>query len=502
MKLFSKKQENTIVEDKSEKKDSIIKRFFKKIGGFIKSHKVLVIVVVIIIAVVFYMKYKAKQAMEAYEAQMNQPTTATVEQMDLQQSVSVTGTLVANETTTVTSTLGGTGVTGVKVAKVNYEVGDYVEAGTIVVEFDGDDYDRKIAELSAQYSINDMESAMSIDDYNKKIDDLVKQIDEDQKYLDDNRDIYNNLKDAYEKYEDIGKLPGSGEEARWLSQSQIAMALADPVSIEIYEKKEDAVEDAQYQITLYQKQIELLQLKQDYATNYTQVDAYDDVYESKEKTTVEAPISGYILSMNVEEGNNYTQGNTVFTIADTSGFIVEATVNEYDIANIKEGLPAAVRFEATGDEEFNGTVSFVAVASESSVSTQTATSAYSAAATGATSSGSTATYKIKITMDDTDDRFRVGMTAKASVILDSVSNVIAVPYDCVQDAEDGSKFVNIINDDGTEKKVTVTTGLESDYYVEVKGDGLEKGMTVEAIVTDAPSTDIQDYITYDDGGEY
>ena len=34
--------------------------------------------------------------------------------------------------------------TGTKVNAVNYEVGDYVEAGSVVVEFDSDDYAEKL----------------------------------------------------------------------------------------------------------------------------------------------------------------------------------------------------------------------------------------------------------------------------------------------------------------------------------------------------------------------
>ncbi|MBR1622408.1 MAG: efflux RND transporter periplasmic adaptor subunit, partial [Pseudobutyrivibrio sp.] len=193
--------------------------------------------------------------------------------------------------------------------------------------------------------------------------------------------------------------------------------------------------------------------------------------------------------------NNYTQGNTVFTIADTSAFVVEATVNEYDVANIQKDLPANVKFEATGDEEFGGTVSFVSVASEATISSNAASSAYSAATTS-TSSG-TATYKVKIKLNENDDRLRVGMTAKASVVLDSVSNVLAVPYDCIQTDEDGNTFVTAIAEDGTKTNINITKGLESDYYVEISGEGLEEGMTVEAIVTDAPSTDVMDYIYFE-----
>ena len=105
-----------------------------------------------------------------------------------------------------------------------------------------------------------------------------------------------------------------------------------------------------------------------------------------------------------------------------------------------------------------------------------------------------ATYKVKIQLNENDDRLRVGMTAKASVILDSVDNVLAVPYDCVQQDKDGKDFVAVIKKDGTKKNIYVTKGLESDYYVEIKGEGLKEGMTVEAIVKDAPSTDIMDYM--------
>lgn len=481
-----------IGDNSTSKKDSKIKGFFKRVGGFLKRHKKLFIILVIVLCVYGYFRYNAKKAAEMLAEQANQPVTATVENMDLTQSVSVTGKLTANNTKTITSTIGSSGVTGVKVAQVNYEVGDYVEAGTVVVEFDSDDYNRKLAELNAQHNISDAEAVVNLDDLNKKINDTQKKIDETQKYLEDNKTIYDNvkaLKDDFDKY---------GEEAygdRYNSQNAAILdkfGMSIPMFIEDYEDKRDSISDLEFQITALQNQIELANMQQDYATNYSQVDELNDVYKSMDKTQVATPISGYIISMDVEEGNNYTQGNSVFTIADTSGFIVEATVNEYDIANIKEGLPVAVKFEATGDEEFSGTVSFVSVASTTTVSSGAA-QAPQAAAAGSTGTG-VAEYKVKITLDGTDDRLRVGMTAKASVILDKAADVLAVPYDCVQEAEDGSYFVTVIGKDGSKKDVPVTRGLESDYYVEISGEGIDAGTTVEAVVADGPSTDIMDYM--------
>ncbi|MCR4568443.1 MAG: efflux RND transporter periplasmic adaptor subunit [Pseudobutyrivibrio sp.] len=494
MGLFKKKNEPTVIGENSSRDDSNKVGFFKKVGGFLKKHIKLIIILCIIVGVVLYFRHKAQAQAQLLEAEANKPVTATVEKMDLTDSVHVTGTLKANETAVVTSTLGGTGVTGVKVKKVKYKVGDYVEKGSVVVEFDGDDYSRKIAELSAQYDISNTESAMNIEDMQKQIDETQKEIEEKKKWLDDNKDIYDNLKDAYEKYEKYKDIDPAVVN-RWQRESAAAMAKAEPVSIELYEAAQKEIEKLEETIRTTQNKITLAQMNQNYATTYTQVDAYNDVYESMDKTTVSAPISGYILSMNVDEGNNYSQGSTVFTIADTSGFTVEATANEYTIAKLAQGYPAAVKFEATGDEEFEGEVTFVAVASEASVSDNSASAAaaMSSEPSGG-GGGATPSYKVKIAMTGTDDRLRVGMTAKADVILASAKNVLAVPYDCVQAAEDGSFFVTVINKDGSEDNVVVTKGLESEYYVEVSGEGLKEGMTIKAIVEDGDSTDMMDYL--------
>ncbi|MDC7280034.1 efflux RND transporter periplasmic adaptor subunit [Butyrivibrio fibrisolvens] len=458
-----------------------VKKFFGKIGHFLRKHVKLVIVIAIILGIVGYARYNMAKAQKLMEEEANKPVTAEVDQMDLTKSVSVTGTLTATDTAKVTSTIGGT-MTGIKVKKINYEVGDYVEAGSVVVEFDGDDFDRKIAELNAQYNIENKQGVQDIDDLQKTITDTQKKIEERKEWLEKYKVYYDDVKGAFDNGQ---KDPYSGETERYEEQNQIIKARYG-FTMEEYEMKRDELEDWEDAIDQAQTKIELAQLKQAFSQNYTQVDAKEDVYESKDATHVEAPISGYIITMNVTEGNNYAQGNTVFTIADTSEFVVEATVNEYNIANIETGLPAKVKFEATDDESFDGEVTFVSLASEDVIGTNQQ-------ATG----GNVASYKVKIKMDKTDKRMRVGMTAKASVIIDSAKNALCVPYDCVQKKDDGTLFVNVIEDDGNKKEIKVTKGLESDYYVEVKGEGLKKGMTVEAVVADGPSTDIMDYMYFD-----
>ena len=69
------------------------------------------------------------------------------------------------------------------------------------------------------------------------------------------------------------------------------------------------------------------------------------------------------------------------------------------------------------------------------------------------------------------------MTAKASIVKDAVYDVLTVPYDCVTADEDGNSYVNI-DQNGEKTQVPVTVGMESDYYVEISGDGIDENTKV------------------------
>lgn len=67
-------------------------------------------------------------------------------------------------------------------------------------------------------------------------------------------------------------------------------------------------------------------------------------------------------------------------------------------------------------------------------------------------------------------------TAKCSIVKKEASDVYAVPYDAVH-KENGESYILIKDGDST-SKVTVTTGMETDYYIEVQGDDLQEGLQV------------------------
>ena len=71
------------------------------------------------------------------------------------------------------------------------------------------------------------------------------------------------------------------------------------------------------------------------------------------------------------------------------------------------------------------------------------------------------------------------MTAKCSIILEEVSDVYAVPYDAIHKNTSGDSVIYVKDSStDTKKELVVTKGMESDYYVEVSGDGLSEGLGV------------------------
>ncbi len=183
-----------------------------------------------------------------------------------------------------------------------------------------------------------------------------------------------------------------------------------------------------------------------------QENAVDTYQEQLEKGTLKASIAGTITAVNVKEGDTYA-GGVIATIQDCSDFVVSAEIDEYDIADVELGMKAIFKTDATRDEQLEGEVIFV-----SPTPTQ----------------GSDVTYQVKVRINSDTGRLRLGMNAKLNIILSETENVLTVPYDAVQQDENGNDVVYVITrtETGgtTRTAVPVTVGAEGDYYVEVNGD--------------------------------
>ena len=186
---------------------------------------------------------------------------------------------------------------------------------------------------------------------------------------------------------------------------------------------------------------------------------------------LKSTVSGTVTSVNVKKGDNY-QGGTLLTIEGVESFIIEANVDEYDVSDIEEGMEVIIKTDATRDEELKGRVIFVAPSSNESTSSNVA-SGYSSA-----SSSNGATYLVKIEVLSSNDRLRLGMKAKVSIITEKAENTLVVPYDAITEKEDGTKIITVINEYDTQTEIEVKVGLESGYYSEIISDKIKEGMKV------------------------
>lgn len=87
---------------------------------------------------------------------------------------------------------------------------------------------------------------------------------------------------------------------------------------------------------------------------------------------------------------------------------------------------------------------------------------------------------IKIEVLNPDNNIQEKMEALCTLVLEKAENVVALPIEAVQIDEANQKYVDIVLDDGTTKKININTGISDDYYVEITS-GLKVGDRVQII---------------------
>jgi RND family efflux transporter MFP subunit len=114
-------------------------------------------------------------------------------------------------------------------------------------------------------------------------------------------------------------------------------------------------------------------------------------------TRLKAPIGGSIAACRAEANENVQSGQTVVLLTSGSDLEVQVAIPEIIIAQVKEGSPVVITFDAIPRKEFSGRVTEVGVAS-----TQMAT-----------------TYPVTVRLDGPDPAVRSGMAADVSFRFES-----------------------------------------------------------------------------------
>ena len=493
-----------------------------------KKKKLWIPILIVLALIIGIVSISLKRMGSQIEMAANTVEIQPVAKRDLSDSISMKGTISGESKTNVMS------IASAEVTSVSVQPGDIISEGDPLVTLDTADLEKEIASLGTDITNADAiaqnETAQKKDSLNQAVEDqntalsrAQSTIDEAQRDLDSTQNNYNSCKDSLDKKN--GSLSDAKREleaaekelqkaSTALESAQTAYT-ADPddkklkkaydAALKTQTEKQTAYEKAQLSLTNLQTDIASLEAelstydssikaaqntlesaKESYADtatstartvaaaqNAVNMEQYqsDDSHSLSEKLdnlkkqlddcTLTAPCSGVVTAVNVSVGDNYAAGTTMITIEDTSALKVIVNVEEANILKLQEGMKAIITTDATGEEEISGTVTRVVRVKNQST-------------TDAAASGS---YSAEISIDSTS--LLVGMNAKARIILQEKSSVLAVPYDLIRLDDDGSNYVLVAigNEDGTATAVrkNIVCGEEVDYYTEITGGDLKEG---------------------------
>lgn len=178
---------------------------------------------------------------------------------------------------------------------------------------------------------------------------------------------------------------------------------------------------------------------------------WEDLYKP---TPLVAPLSGVVISRNVEPGQTVTGQDAVLVMSNR--LMVLAQVDETDIGRVKPAQEAGITLDAYPQEQIGAKVDHIAYEAKT-VSNVTI-------------------YEVDVVPARVPDFMRSGMTANVTFHVAAKRDILILPAEAVQQQEDGTSSVRLPNPEkkGRPRRQTVETGLTDGKKIEILS-GLKEG---------------------------
>lgn len=175
---------------------------------------------------------------------------------------------------------------------------------------------------------------------------------------------------------------------------------------------------------------------------------------ARENTVLTSPISGVVTARNYDPGD-MTGAMPIVTVARVSPVKIVINVTESELPKVHKGMPALVKFDTYGDEEFQGTVTTVMP----------------------TVDAASRTFGVEITLPNADSKVLPGMFGRVTLNLGKADRVVVPDKAVVKQQGSGNHFIYVYNADGTVsfKQVELGRRLGSEYELV---SGVEPGSQV------------------------
>lgn len=206
---------------------------------------------------------------------------------------------------------------------------------------------------------------------------------------------------------------------------------------------------------LYKEGAVSLQNFEQAEANYVNAqESYTAAGDAYSNCNVTSPIDGYVTSINVSVGNIATSAVPSLTVADVSSLIINTSVSEYIVGEIKVGDEVEIFITTLGKEAYKGEITAISPAP----------------------ANGSLTYPIKVKVMEENDKIKAGMFAEIRIIsAETDSNAVCIPSDSVI-LKNGKSLVVTLDEHNVPSFVEVITGLDNGEYVEITS-GLKEGET-------------------------
>ena len=181
---------------------------------------------------------------------------------------------------------------------------------------------------------------------------------------------------------------------------------------------------------------------------------FDAVAYEIDKSTLRAPISGFIVRKRVDVGDWVNAGAPVADLVDLDPVFAAGPVGERKIALLRTGLPARVTLDAFPGQVFDGEVAHIIPQADTR----------------------SRSFPVKVRLSNTRGRLKAGMLARVAVIVSSGEPSVLVPKDAV--VRRGPDEMVFVVSDGQAKAVKVRTGRGWHAFLEISNGALKPGQKV------------------------
>lgn len=290
------------------------------------------------------------------------------------------------------------------IRKLRFEEGDLVKAGEVIAELDNDEalYNMKLAEATlskTRFILDQMKASyeslrVSIAKDIEKAKAILTEVDNRRKRLLELKQL------GYVTEMDIDMVQKEFEVAKANLDSAIASKETLKAKQSEIKAQEEVVKEA--------------------------LNSFNITKLNYDRSFIRSPISGVITSRPVRIGEGVNIGSLIATVVSTKSMYIEAFIDEADVAKVRIGEEVNIRMDSYPGKVFKGEV-------------------YKISPVVLGGKQETRTFEVRVRLKDKDILIKPGMSADIEIVVESISDVLAVPSQAVVERE-GKKYVYIIKD--------------------------------------------------------